>query len=215
MAAVAKSSEEPAHLSGVAMETAELIEWCRQEAARRGWVEYPEELLQRLQPEQAEAIAAALRRTTLMRLPEAEIRFFEWLRQADPPVWQDLWGDPDAEPYIVGISFLPQLVREPQRGFPICDLQTVDNYYFTPAHITPVEGRLFLEMAQEALLKGEPLTLAQRLLLEISLGAVDIWHLAYHRGWSLEELKAAVAELAEAKVLIHLRRAEELADYVE
>ncbi len=196
------------------MSVGELIQWCRQEAAQRGWVEFPEELLRSLTPEEAQQIAEALRRDTLMRLPQAEIAFFEWLREHDPAVWHDLWDNTDVQPYVVGISFLPYLLREPRRGFPICDLVTVDNYYFAPAHITPNEGRAFLEAAQQALVEGKPLTLAQMFLLEVSRGAIDIWHFAYHYRVPLQAVKEMVADLVAGRVLLHLRSADELAEYV-
>ncbi len=197
------------------METAALIAWCRQEAQQRGWVEFPREVLEHLTQEQAQQIARELGRDTLMRLPEWEVAFFEWLREADPPVWQDLWGDGDAQPYVVGISLLPFLLRERRRGFPICDLVGAVNYYFAPVHITPVEGVAFLEAALQARREGKPLTLAQQFLLEVSVGAIDIWHFAYHCRVELSAVKEAVAELVEAKVLLHYRSAEELAEYVQ
>ncbi|GBD07491.1 hypothetical protein HRbin21_01320 [bacterium HR21] len=196
------------------VEIADVIEWCRREAQRRGWVEFSPELLAQLTLEQAQQLARALQATTLMRLPEQEIAFFEWLRQADPAVWQDLWGDAGEELYVVGISFLPFLLREPRRGFPICDLVSVENYYFTPAHITPVEGQAFLEAAREALLEGKPLTLAQEFLLEVSTGPLDIWHFAYHRHLPVAAVKEAVAELVAGKALLHFRSAEDVAEYV-
>lgn len=196
------------------MEVGELVEWCRREAQRRGWVEFPPGLLEELTVEQAQQLAQALQKTTLMRLPEREVAFFEWLRKADPPVWQDLWGNAGEDLYVVGISFLPFLLREPQRGFPICDLVSADNYYFAPEHITPVEGQAFLDAAREALLEGMPLTLAQEFLLEVSTGPLDIWHFAYHRHLPVEAVKEAVAELVAGKVLLHFRSAEDVAEYV-
>jgi hypothetical protein len=197
------------------MEVTELIEWCRQQAQQRGWVEFPAELLERIAPEEARQVAQALQSSVLMRLPEWEIAFFEWLREADPAVWQDLWGGQELEPYVVGISFLPFLLQHRQRGFPICDLVTVDNYYFAPSQITPSEGQAFLEAALQLLAEGKPLTLAQEFLLEVSRGAIDIWHFAYHRRVPLAAVKEAVAELVEGKVLLHLRTAEEVAEHVQ
>ncbi|MEN3027031.1 MAG: hypothetical protein ABDH31_04895 [Chlorobiota bacterium] len=197
------------------MSVEELIQWCREEARRRGWVEFPEDVLRSLTVEQARQVANVLQSTTLMRLPSWEIRFFEWLREVDPRVWHDLWGSPEEEPYVVGLSFLPFLIQHPRRGFPICDLRTVDNYYFTAAHITPVEGLSVLQAAQQLLLEGRPLTLAQEFLLEVSVAPIDIWHFAYYRRASPAEVKEAVMELVEAKALIHLRSAEEVAEYVK
>lgn len=196
------------------MESVDLVAWCRREAQRRGWVEFPPELLEQLTTEQAQQLATLLGRDTLMRLPAWEIAFFEWLRTADPPVWQDLWGDTDMEPYVVGIAFLPFLIRERRRGFPICDLVSLSNYYFAPAHITPGEGVALLEAALQARQEGKPLTLAQEFLLEVSAGAIDIWHFAYHRSVALPAVKEAVTELIEARALLHYPSAEELAEYV-
>jgi len=149
-----------------------------------------------------------------MRLPEWEIAFFEWLREVDPPVWHDLWGDSSQQPYIVGISFLLPLLQDRLRGFPICDLVSVSNYYFTPAHITPNEGVALLEAIHTAGREGKPLTLAQEFLLEVSRGAIDIWHFAYYRQVDVAAVKEAVADLVQAQALLHFRSAEELAEYV-
>jgi hypothetical protein len=198
------------------MNDAELLNWCRAEAEAHEYISFPEELLSTISAEQAQLVAGHFASNTLMLLPEKERTFFEWLKTEDAEVWNDLWGADELgiEPYVVAIGFLPQLL-ETNRGFPICDLLTCDNYYFTQLHLITEESKLMLESVKERFMSKQKLTPAQLLTLEISISPIDIWRFAYNYKISLEEAKNAVKTLVEDKVLIHLSKAEHLANFIE
>jgi hypothetical protein len=181
-----------------------------------GTIVHPDEqFIQSLTQDQAQAIASHFAQHLLMKLPKREQEFFEWLRQNDLPVWNDLWGDCSGdELYVVSIAFLP-LLCDPVRGFPICDLLSVDNYYFVPDHLFGPEAPFFIEAVKERFLNQEKLTIAQLLALEIHMGPIDIWRFAWHHRLSLEQCRKAVEQLGEDKLLLHLRKAEELAGFVQ
>jgi hypothetical protein len=149
-----------------------------------------------------------------MKLPERELHFFRWLKNYDRPVWDDLWGGVDEDPYTVGISFLPMLV-EKGGHFPICDLIDEDNYYFSAAHIIDKESKLFLESVKQRYIDKKPLTLSQKLILEISVAPLDIWHFAYRNRVLPDEAKKAAQDLINEKLLIHLTESEHLATFID
>lgn len=197
-----------------ALDAAAIMQWFERSLKRDVSVTIPEEIFALLTPELARELAAKHGTYALMCLPAYEQEFFEWLRSADPAVWEDLWGE-SSEPYVVSLSFLEGLLNR-RRGFPICDLMKTDNYYFFPAMLewTP-EARDYTEAVRTRFAAGEALTTEQLLVLELSMeGAVDIWHFAYHHGIPLNEAKHAVHTLVEDKVLVHLRTAEQLAPFV-
>ncbi len=198
------------------MNDAELLEWCRAKAEANKYISFPEELLNEITAEQALLVAGMFGANTLILLPEKERNFFEWLKAEDPAVWEDLWGGEESgiEPYVVAIGFLPK-VTGGGRGFPICDLVACDNYYFTQEHIISEESKLMLESAKERLMAKQKLTPAQLLTLEISISPIDIWRFAYNYKIGLADAKQAVQTLVEDKVLIHLSKAEHLANFIE
>ncbi len=191
-----------------------MTEWCREQTAKERYIVFPEEVFSTIDVDTAKALVGSFAGNTLMKLPQREQVFFEWLRENDPRVWVDLWDSSDEEPYVVSISFLP-LLSDTSRGFPICDLMENDNYYFTDAHIADKEARVFLDSIRERFLDKQKLTVAQTLALEISLAPIDIWHFAYRFGLSVETAKKAVRELVDDNILIHLTNAEHLANFVE
>jgi hypothetical protein len=151
----------------------------------------------------------------LIKLPPKEIAFFEWLKAEHVDIWVDLWVDQDSEmKYIVSLSFLP-LLLDPVRGFPICDLISNNNYYFTPAHLIGSDITFFVEAVKERFLQKESLTIAQLLALEISMAPIDIWRFSYHHGLDILAVKKAVEQLKEDEMLMHCMSHEELAEYVE
>lgn len=197
------------------MNDTELILWFEQESQKGPYIVIPEEIFQQITPQQGELISRKFAGNTLIRLPDYEIRFFEWLKIVDRNIWDDLWSGSDEEPYIVGISFLASLLKKNGRGFPICDLMNNDNYYFSPAHMVEQESKDFIISSQERLFNNEELTIPQLLALEIYNEAIDIWHFAYLHKISLDEAKNAVKELVEDNVLVHLKTAELLANFIE
>lgn len=197
------------------MSEAEILEWFARSLRRDVPVTIPQEIFSALTPALARRIAHEHGSYGLIRLPDYELQFFEWLRSADPAVWEDLWGGTDQEPYVVSLAFLEQLLDR-RHGFPICDLVGVDNYYFFPAMLEwTQEARDYTAAVRERFAAGEELSTEQLLVLEISLGgATDIWHFAYHHHIPLEEAKRAVETLVADKVLVHLRNAEQLAPFL-
>lgn len=192
----------------------EIVDWFDRTLQRDKPVSIPEEIIVKLSPQLARQIAERYRTFGLVRLPAYEQEFFQWLRQTDPAVWDDLWGGTD-EPYVVSVAFLPSLVDR-RRGFPICDLQTTDNFYFFPEMLEwTAEARDYTEAVRNRFAAGEHLSTEQLLVLELSLGgAIDIWHFAYHHQLSIDEVKQAVAVLVDDKVLVHLSKAEQLAPFL-
>lgn len=196
------------------MNKQEIIDWCSEAIKTSQYVNFPGEVFSSLTEEIARDLVSLFSAHTFIKLPADEIKFFEWLRNADPAVWNDLWGTDGEEPYIVSISFLPLLIDN-SRGFPICDLINNDNYYFTEAHIADRESKIFLESVKERFLNNDKLSVAQTLVLEISLAPIDIWRFAYRFKLSLNDAKKAVRELVEDNILIHLTDASHLAGFIE
>ncbi len=196
------------------MTNEEIINWFKQERHKKTPIRIPENIFAQLSYEVAEEIVRLFSQDTLFYLPEKEIQFFEWLKVNDFEIWNDLWGNVEEEPYVVSISFLPLMLKK-YGGFPICDLTSNDNYYFTNEMIIEKSAHLLLETLREKYLRQEPLTIAQALLLEISIAPVDIWHFAYYHKIPIEQAKSAVHELVEDKLLLHIKKTDELADFVQ
>ena len=185
-----------------------------------GILEIPESVFLKMSIEQGLIVRDYLSNSQFFKLPNYEIAFFEWLKENDEKVWKDLWlldSDDEAtqQPYIVGFQFLPLLLERDGRGFPICDLVSTDNYFFTQKHIISDESDIFVESAKQRLLEKSGLTHSQLLCLEISIAPIDIWHFAYKHKIELSDAKKAVEQLKDDVDLVHYRKAEELADYIE
>lgn len=195
------------------MTNEELLVLCTEQINSNKIIDLPNDVFLSLSKEQAEFISNKFKHNTLMKLPESEILFFEWVKQVDNSVWADLWDNQDEEPYLVSLSFLPQLTDK-YLGFPICDLLENDNYYFTSDHFADREAVLLVDTIKTRFMAKEKLTPAQCLMMEISIAPIDIWHFAYKYKLSIQTAKDAVESLVEDKVLIHLTQADELADFV-
>lgn len=192
----------------------ELIEIVQNQAPNNRFVEIPERIFDKMTPEDAGEAIDKFAGDVLIKLPEREIRFFEWLKKEDPAIWDDLWsGGPD-EPYVVSISFLG-ILADKTRGFPICDLENHDNYYFTPEHMQEEEGKAIIHSARKRFKANKSLSPAQALALEISTDPIDIWRFSYKYGVSLPRAKEAVKELTDDRALIHLTETEHLAGFVD
>ncbi len=197
------------------MELMDILEYCEKFIEEKKPIIFSEDQFKAMTDEDARAIVARFGDKGLFRLPYSEIYFFEWLKEADSKVWEDLWTSEMDEPYIVSLTFLPKMLLKDGRGFPICDLLSVDNYYFTQSHMVDEESKILIETAKTRFLDKEPLTVAQLLALEISMDPIDIWHFAFKHSIDLQEAKEAVAKLVEDKALVHLTLAEYLAPFVE
>jgi len=151
----------------------------------------------------------------LVLLPDHEIAFFEWLKVNDRPVWDDLWIEENGQTmYVVSLAFLP-LLKDPSRGFPICDLQTLDNYYFVPQHLIAEERPIVIDAIKERVYANASITTEQLLSLEISFSGIDIWHFAFHHQVTLERARKAVQALIDDNQLLWVKKTEELAPYIK
>lgn len=177
-------------------------------------IEFTEEEFATMSEDDAAALIQRFGSTTLMLLPAHERQFHEWLRQADPAVWSDLWLDTPELQYGVSLAFLPEFRSTGTEGsFPICDLQSVDNYFFTPEMLLERESTDFVEAVRTRFLSGGTMSPEQALTLEISTGPIDIWHFAYRRGVDLERAKKAVASLVDDRIVVHVPRADHLSTF--
>lgn len=192
-----------------------VLEICSELDLDADYVIFPGEFFREATILQAELAINNLPKSLLMKLPQREIDFFEWLKSAEKPVWDDLWGNEETGEYIVSISFLPLLLDSDYHGFPICDLENNDNYYFTAAHMVDEESKMMIDSTKTMFLDRKQLTLPQLLALQISVSPIDIWHFAYKSKISVESAKKAVEELVADGVLVHLRSAEHLTTFLE
>jgi len=180
----------------------------------RGIITFDEEIFSALTPDDAKLIISQIGSTHLLKLPQKEIAFFEWLKEIHPLVWKDLWGSDDSEhEYTVGMDLLP-LMLDPVRGFPICDLITQENFFFVPDHLIGEEISFYLEAVKERYLKQETVTVAQLLVLEISMAPIDAWRFSYHHRIEFDRVMKAIQDLKEEGMLLHLGKAEDLADFI-
>lgn len=191
----------------------EIIEWFEQSVKADDYISFPVDIFNKLDEETAQEIANKYSHNTFMKLPDKEIKFFEWLKENDKVIWDDLW-DSEENPYIIGIGLLPMLLKK-NRGFPICDLQNNDNYFFTETQMFEKEAKLFVETVQQMFRGKKPMTVEQTLVLEISSAPIDIWRFSYKYNLDVERAKQAVKNLSEERLLMHLTKAEQLANFVE
>jgi hypothetical protein len=192
----------------------EIIEFFSKLVNEEGVLYIPEEVFLKMEKEYGELLRKEFTFSRMIKLPQSEIDFFNWLKENDPAVWHDLWGEDDGS-YVISIEFLPRLLEKDGRGFPICDLQTVDNYYFIPQLLVERESDVMVEAAKVRFIEKRGLTPSQLLALEIHFGGIDVWHFAYKHKIDLNEAKAAVASLVEDQILVHLTDAEHLAPILE
>lgn len=212
----------------------DITEFFNKLAKGKNYIIFPDELINRLTEQHAIIIRDYLDTVQLFRLPKSEVQFFEWLKENDIEVWNDLWklDNPvdddevsevevievavieDKIDYLVSKIFLPVILKKDGRGFPICDLVTTDNYYFTPHQLPDDESKIFVESSKERFLKKEVLTTAQLLAIEISMGDIDIWHFAYKHKIELPKAKKAVWDMVEDGILVHLKESEHLIPFL-
>ncbi len=198
------------------MTTESLIMRAEAAAEAGGILTLSEDELAALTPDQVEALRTSYGTRLLMRLPEHEIAFQEWLKVHDPAVWRDLWDTADAPDYAVSLAFLPEFAGTGADGaFLICDLQTTDNYFFTPEMLLDKESADFVEAVRTRFLAGGSLSPEQALTVEISAGPMDIWHFAYRRGVDLDRAKRAVASLVEDRIVVHVPKADHLSSFFD
>lgn len=193
------------------MTLSEIETLCRDSIQQYGYIRLPDVVLRSMSPSDAKYLQASFGGRELLHLPDHEVAFNEWLKQADPAVWADLWDAGTEPPYLVSLAYIADFIGEQPGVFAIRDLQSTDNYFFAPEMIVEKESTAFLEAVRDLFLRREPLTPAQLLALQASNGAVDIWHLAYRQNLTLDSLKLAVRQLVDDHILVHVPNAEHLA----
>lgn len=179
------------------------------------YYDFSEKFLDELTVDEGQYIHDISQDVQMFKLPEKEIKFFDWLKEKDPKVWNDLWGVIDEKPYLVSTLFLPVIKSDPTRGFPICDLLDEDNYFFAEQHVTDEESKVFIDVAKRKLESRKRMTIEELLMLEISTGPIDIWHFAYKFNLELDDCKVAVENLKNDEALVHLKDAEHLVPFIE
>jgi hypothetical protein len=197
------------------MDLKAFIENKERQKAEKQYLQFSEGELEKLRPDEVERIIEHFRGNTLVKLPESEIAFFEWLKKVDRAVWNDLWeDDPEEESYLVSVDFLREFIRETP-SFPICDLIDEPNYWFTFRHIKP-KGLEYLQ--EEIRLKvemDEDLSLEELFLLEISVSPTDIWHFAHRHAVDVSRMKQAIAQMESKGWIVHLPNRDDLVKYID
>lgn len=148
----------------------------------------------------------------LMQLPATEIEFFEWLKIEDTAVWKDLWAD-EENPYMVSIDLLEHFIND-GNGFPICDLISEPNYWFTAKHIKPKASEKFSQIEQK-MDRNLNLTVDEALLVEITQGSMDIWHFCYKYNYPVHKAKNIVRNMHRDDLLVHLPQRDDLVKYLD
>lgn len=198
------------------MTVAEIVKDVQSGVEERGHARFSNQHLADLTPDDIAKVVAALGPSVLMQLPDHEVRFFDWLKSADPPVWKDIWEDGVAEPYLVSLQFLQDFCGSNTHGvYHIRDLQKEVNYYFAPQMFYEKESRDYLAAVKERFTERASLTTAQALSLEASFGPLDLWHFCFRNGVDLAVAKKAVQTLVDDKILVHVPTAEHLSRYFE
>lgn len=194
----------------------DLLHTTQQRLDEHGHIRYTSVEFEAIGPEHVAAVQESYGATALMQLPEHEVTFFEWLRSSDGAVWADLWGDDAEAPYLVSLAYLESFSGENAGGrYYIRDLQTVDNYFFTPDMVLEKESADFLAATRSRLEERESLTLNQAFALQVSVGPTDVWHFAYDHKRPVEAVKKAVSELVEDHILVHVPNADHLTDHFD
>lgn len=189
-----------------------LLEEKEKELINRHYLSFsPEELLL-LDENSVDIVKTRFQGRAMMLLPQAEIAFFNWLKENDRPVWDDLWQD-EEEIYLVSIDFLHHFIGE-GNGFPICDLIDENNYWFCSRHIKPKAMEKMDEIGKKVVNKHK-LSFEEGLLIEIARGSIDLWHFCYRYNLPLELAKQKIANLHSEDLLVHLKDREDLVKYLD
>lgn len=164
-----------------------------------------------LRPEEFDVLIQDHGSWVLCELPPREVAFNDWLRLADPEVFEEVW--PPGEDQLVSLAQIPRF-RKQEHGLLICELERSPNWFFTARHVKPEGLRRMQEIFARAE-KGRPLSIAETLLLEIMSSPLDLWHFCYKYGLALDRAKAKVLELVQLDMLVHLPDREDADRYLE
>jgi len=193
------------------MDIKKLIEEKQNQFKQERFIQFTSYELDKMDDNQALKIINHFHGHTLLKFPQTEIDFFEWLKLNDNPVWNDLWqGEEDL--YKVSIDLLPHFIAL-RNGFPICDLD-ITNYYFTVKHIKP-KGISEMERILDKTENNVKLKIDELLLFDLHLAATDLWHFAYKYKLPLIRLKKLISEMDYKGWIVHLSESSDLMRYVE
>jgi hypothetical protein len=193
------------------MNIQEIIKQKESDNAENKYVQFSDEEIAQLDINKVQKIVDHFHGKVLMKLPPAEIKFFEWLKKNDNAVWNDIWGDDD-NLYLVSIDLLGQFLKE-KNGFPICDLE-IDNFYFTVKHIKP-KGLQEMERILKKTEQNKQLDIDELILFELHLAPFDIWHFAYRYNLPLAEVKELLSDMEYKGWIVHLANSEDLLRYID
>jgi hypothetical protein len=151
----------------------------------------------------------------LVRLPQSEISFYDWLKKEAFPIWKDLWQEDDLQLYTISIDLLPALLKT-NNTFPICDLVSADNYFFTSKMIKPLGWAQMDVITQKIKNSGSGKLLPEEgLLFSISQHPTDIWHFCYQNNLPLNKAHKIVEEAVYNGWLVHLPNSDDLLTYID
>jgi hypothetical protein len=178
----------------------------------QGYLQFTRDELDKLSEDQARALENHFHGRALMILPESEVEFFEWLKEMDLAVWNDLWQITE-DVYRVSIDFLHHFLRN-KNGFPICDLIEQENFWFSEKHLKSRSNEVFKRMEEKIQNKAK-FTFEEALLYEIAQGAIDIWHFCYRYKYPISIAKQKVQVMHRDDLLVHLGKREDLVGYLD
>ncbi len=179
---------------------------------KSNFISFSPEELSAIRPQEVKHIIEFFHGYTLMQLPKSEIDFFKWLKETEPAVWDDLWGD-NVDIYLVSIDFLRTLAGE-NPHFHICDLIEADNYWFCKRHIKP-KGMKELEDIILKIEAGQKLSASDVFLFQLSQNPLDIWHFCYEHNINITKMKTLISDMVYNGFLVHLPSRDDLIKYIE
>ena len=191
---------------------ANLIAIKEQQLDSDGFIKFDQTDLKKLTKKDAQALEKHFHGRAMMELPAEEIDFFIWLKESDPPVWDDLWKE-EEEPYRVSLDFLHHFIQN-GNGFPICDLINVDNYWFHSRHFKPKALEKMDEIQEKLDGKGS-LSFEEGILIEIARGSIDLWHFCYRYKLLISVAKKKIEIMHCEDLLVHLSSREDLVKYLD
>ena len=194
------------------MNLEQLISKKEEDFKNNNFIQFSDKEIEQLRLDEIEDIISHFKGHTLMKLPPAEIKFFEWLKKNDNAVWQDIWGEDD-NLYQVSIDFLAQFLKE-KNGFPICDLENRENYYFTVKHIKP-DGLAQMGKIIDKTEKQKKLSIDELLLFELHIAPIDIWHFCYRYKLPIINVKTLISDMVYKGWIVHLPLSEDLLKYID
>jgi hypothetical protein len=190
----------------------ELIEIKKKQYSEEGFLQFSDSEIDQLDAKGIDQIENAFKGYGILKLPPKEIEFFDWLKENDEAVWIDLW-ETDEDPYKISIEFLHHFIKD-ENGFPICDLENEDNYWFCMKHIKP-KGKQHFEEINQKLKNNQKLNFKELLLYEIVQNSIDIWHFSYRYKIDLKKAKELIDDLHANDILVHLSDREDLLKYID